>query len=57
MAYGIRALPTFLLFHQGKKIAEMQGADSAKLEAMVADAVKKYNGTPRTEWLKSELVL
>jgi len=49
MAYGIRALPTFLLFHQGKKIAEMQGADSAKLEAMVADAVKKYNGTPRTE--------
>ena len=43
--YGVRAMPTFLFFHKGTKVAEMKGADSGKLTQIVEELVKKYNGT------------
>jgi thioredoxin 1 len=36
--YGIRAMPTFLIFKDGEKVEEVVGADPTKLEA----AIKKH---------------
>ncbi|KAM0558113.1 hypothetical protein ACHAPJ_005280 [Fusarium lateritium] len=33
--YGIRAMPTFLLFKNGEKADEVVGADPSKLESLV----------------------
>ena len=33
--YGIRAIPTFLLFKNGEKADEVVGADPSKLESLV----------------------
>ena len=35
--HSIRAMPTFLLFKGGKKVAEVVGANAAKLKAAVAE--------------------
>jgi thioredoxin 1 len=35
---GVRAMPTFQIFQDGKQVEEIVGADPAKLEA----AIKKY---------------
>ncbi|KAJ3098801.1 hypothetical protein HDU97_003717 [Phlyctochytrium planicorne] len=36
---GIRAMPTFQLFKDGKKVAEVVGADPAKLEAAITKSI------------------
>jgi thioredoxin 1 len=33
--YGIRAMPTFLIFKDGEKVDEVVGANPAKLEAVI----------------------
>ncbi|KAJ3099414.1 hypothetical protein HDU97_003204 [Phlyctochytrium planicorne] len=37
---GIRAMPTFQIFKDGKKIAEVVGADPVKLNAAIAKSVE-----------------
>ena len=36
---GISAMPTFVLFHHGKKISSIQGASEIKLQAFVKEAL------------------
>ncbi|KAF9700413.1 hypothetical protein EKO04_001926 [Ascochyta lentis] len=36
--YGIQAMPTFLLFKNGKQIEEIKGADPRKLKAVIESA-------------------
>jgi thioredoxin 1 len=36
-AYAIRAMPTFLLFKNGQKVAEVIGADANKLHAKIKE--------------------
>lgn len=36
--YGIQAMPTFLLFKDGKQIEEIKGADPRKLKSAIEDA-------------------
>lgn len=38
--YGVRAMPTFLIFRSGSVIEKIQGADSRKLTSAVENAVK-----------------
>ena len=33
---GIKAMPTFVFYRDGKRVKEMQGADAAQLESLVA---------------------
>ncbi|CCG82164.1 Thioredoxin-1 [Taphrina deformans PYCC 5710] len=35
--YSIRAMPTFLLFKDGEQVAEVVGANAAKLKAVIAE--------------------
>lgn len=35
--YSVTAMPTFMAFKRGAKVAEMRGADEAKLAAFVAE--------------------
>ncbi|KAM0234692.1 hypothetical protein ACHAP5_009962 [Fusarium lateritium] len=35
--YGIRAMPTFMLFKDGEKADEVVGADPGKLERLIAE--------------------
>ncbi|MCJ1229019.1 Cytoplasmic thioredoxin isoenzyme 2 [Toensbergia leucococca] len=37
---GVRAMPTFILFRDGKKIDEVVGADQEKLDSAVKAAVE-----------------
>jgi thioredoxin 1 len=36
--YGIRAMPTFILFKDGEKVNEVVGADPGKVEQLVQSA-------------------
>ncbi|KAH8702757.1 thioredoxin-like protein [Phaeosphaeriaceae sp. PMI808] len=36
--YGVNAMPTFLLFKDGKKVEEIRGADVRKLKAVIENA-------------------
>lgn len=36
--YGIRAMPTFILFKDGEKASEFSGADPGKLEQLIQSA-------------------
>jgi len=36
--YGVSALPTFLIFKNGKEVARIQGADEAALRAALEKA-------------------
>jgi len=38
--FGVRAMPTFMLFHNGNKISEVVGANPAALKAAVTEANK-----------------
>lgn len=38
---GIRAMPTFLIFKNGEKVAEVVGANPRALEAAIVDATKE----------------
>ena len=38
--YGIRAMPTFMIFKDGKKVDELIGANPAKLEEKIKTYVK-----------------
>jgi thioredoxin 1 len=42
---GIRAMPTFLIFKDGKNVAEIVGANPKALLAAIQDATKAYTGT------------
>ncbi|KAI4107686.1 MAG: hypothetical protein LQ339_002592 [Xanthoria mediterranea] len=51
---GVRAMPTFILFKDGKQVAEVVGAHVETLEAKVKDELKKGAGAetdvePKTE--------
>jgi len=39
-AYNIQAMPTFMLFKDGAKVAEMTGADQAKLKELITIHLK-----------------
>ncbi|CAK7274049.1 Thioredoxin-like protein 1 [Sporothrix epigloea] len=41
--YSIRAMPTFLLFRDGKEIERVQGADPRKLESLVTKVAQEAN--------------
>ncbi|KJA20983.1 hypothetical protein HYPSUDRAFT_68118 [Hypholoma sublateritium FD-334 SS-4] len=36
---GIRAMPTFILFHKGNKVAEVVGANPQKLDELIKQGV------------------
>ena len=42
---GIRAMPTFFIFKDGRKIGELIGADPRALIAMIKEASKLGPGT------------
>jgi len=35
--YGVKAMPTFFIFKDGEKVAEVVGADPKRLEAVIKD--------------------
>lgn len=37
--YNIQAMPTFILFRNGVKVADMAGADAAKLRKLINDNI------------------
>lgn len=39
---GVRAMPTFMLFRKGEKIAEVVGANPAALKAAVVNSIKAW---------------
>jgi len=39
---GVKAMPTFMLFRKGEKVAEIVGANPAALKAAVLEAVKAW---------------
>lgn len=47
--HGITAMPTFLLFKDGKKIEEIRGADPRKLKAAVEKASGELKATQAAE--------
>jgi thioredoxin 1 len=47
--FGVRAMPTFMLFKGGEKIAEVVGANPSALQTMVKTSVQKWlAGEPLT---------
>ncbi|KAJ3249077.1 Thioredoxin domain-containing protein 2 [Chytriomyces hyalinus] len=45
-AHGVRAMPTFMLFKNGKKLDEVVGADIAKVERLVNTHAAGSSGFP-----------
>lgn len=54
--YGIQAMPTFLLFKNGKQVEEIKGADPRKLKSVIesASADLKTSGRAAPETQKTE---
>lgn len=43
--YGVSAMPTFLVFKEGKKVGEVRGADVRGLKAVVDGAAADVKGS------------
>jgi thioredoxin 1 len=53
-AHGVSAMPTFIIFHCGKAVNTIKGADPSALSAAISAAVKlKDQGTPG-QYFKTE---